>query len=182
MDDLEQADQLVHGSRRSLLSNQLVVVIPDDSVLRLPDASSLVNGSVSRIVLADPRSVPAGVYARQYLEGIGLWEKLLPRLLPTVNVRAALAAVESGNADAGFVYLTDALVSKRTRVAFRIAIEDGPDISYPVAVIRRGDLNPLAVPFVSFLSSPESMKVFRSYGFQIPSPASVPPVESAATP
>ena len=123
---------------------------------------------VTRIALADPRSVPAGIYARSFLQDRQLWDSLVSKVIPTVNVRAALAAVESGNVDAGFVYLTDAMRSERVSIRYRVPIDEGPVISYPVAVVQKETLNPLAARFVSFLSQPEPMQIFMFHGFIVP--------------
>ncbi len=168
MDELEEAGLLVDGTRRSLVGNQLVVVVPSGSNLDLPELSALANPVVTRIVLADSRSVPAGIYARQVLEGRGLWKDLLPRLIPVANARAALAAVESGNVDAGFVYLTDALESERVSIRYEVPVDLGPVISYPVAVVRRVQPNPAAVRFAAFLAEPEAGRIFMSHGFRLP--------------
>ena len=85
------------------------------------------------MALADPQAVPAGVYARSWLASIGLWKELEPKVVPALNVRAALAAVESENADAGIVYRTDAAISKRVKVAFEVPREQGPKVVYPLA-------------------------------------------------
>jgi len=111
-----------------LLSNQLVVV----SNLPLHTLRDLQR--CSRIALADPSSVPAGVYAREALQAAGLWGAVQARVIPAENVRAALAAVEGGNVDAAIVYATDARMARKTRVAF--AITPGPRITYPVAMLR----------------------------------------------
>ena len=66
--------------------------------------------------MADPRAVPAGISSSK----LGLWDKLEPKIVPTENVRAALAAVESGNVDVGFVYKTDANISKKVKVIFSV--------------------------------------------------------------
>ena len=165
MDDLERGGWLVADTRHSLLGNQLVIVVPVDSQLKLSDERDLVPASVTRIALADPRSVPAGIYTRTFLQDQRLWDTLVPKVIPTANVRAALAAVESGNVEAGFVYLTDAIRSTRASILYRVPIDEGPVISYPVAVVRKDRLNPLATRFVSFLSQPEPMRIFISHGF-----------------
>jgi len=119
-----------------------------------------------RIALADPETVPAGVYARSYLESIGLWPALKDRVIPTLNVRAALAAVESGNADAGLVYRTDAALSRRVRVAFTVTGERGPRIVYvlaPLAASRK----PAALELARRLAGPEARTIFERYGFQV---------------
>lgn len=183
MDDLERGGWLVAESRHSLLGNQLVIVVPVDSELKLSDEWDLVSAAVTRIALADPRSVPAGIYARSFLQDRRLWDHLLPKVIPTSNVRAALAAVESGNVEAGFVYLTDAMRSTRASIRYRVPIDEGPAISYPVAVVRKDRLNPLATRFVSFLSEPEPMQIFISHGFIEPAQeASVPEDPGSETP
>src|SRR5262245_4066219 len=96
MDGLDKAHLLLPGTRRSLLSNTLVVVVASDSPLKLSAASELGDARFKRLALAETRTVPAGIYAKQYLEKIGIWARVAERVIPTENVRAALAAVESG--------------------------------------------------------------------------------------
>lgn len=161
MDALEANGLLRPGTRHDVLTNRLVVVVPASRPSGVRSPQDLLG--VRRLALAETRSVPAGVYARQYLEGAGLWATLRDRVVPTENVRAALAAVESGNVDAGIVYATDARASKRVRVAFEI--EDGPHILYPVAVLQRARQPEAALRFVEFLSSDAARTVFEAHGF-----------------
>jgi len=100
MDELQKAGLIANETRRDLLSNSLVIIVPNDSNLAISSPDQLV-GKTGKIAIADPRAVPAGIYTKAYLSGIGLWEKLESKMVPTENVRAALAAVESGNVDAG---------------------------------------------------------------------------------
>jgi molybdate transport system substrate-binding protein len=126
MERLERAGLVRAGSRVDVLSNLLVAIVPADSRAGVRAVADLLR--VRRIALADPESVPAGVYARTYLEAAGLWERVKDNVIPTLDVRAALAAVESGNVDVGFVYRTDAAVSKRARIAFEVPAGTGPRI------------------------------------------------------
>jgi molybdate transport system substrate-binding protein len=111
--------------------------------------------------------VPAGIYARQYLERKGLWERLAGRVVPTENVRAALAAVESGNVDAGIVYKTDAGISKRVRIAWEVPRAETPAISYPFAVLAGSGRKEAARRLLDYLGSPPALAVFRKHGFLI---------------
>jgi molybdate transport system substrate-binding protein len=155
--DERQMDRVPTTVRRKLLSNVLVVVVPGAS-----RADWL---TAQRIAIANPETVPAGVYAKQWLMSKGLWTRLAPRMIPTDNVRAALAAVEAGHADAGIVYRTDARTSPRVRVA--LVVNDGPAISYPGAVLK-GAANPKdAARFLDFLASPAAKAVFRRHGFVV---------------
>jgi molybdate transport system substrate-binding protein len=167
MDDLEKAALLAKGSRKSLLGNSLVVVVAADSPLALKGARDLAGSSVKRLALADPKAVPAGVYARSYLRNLELWEAIAPKVVPTENVRAALAAVESGNVDAGIVYKTDAAISKKVKVAYEVPRDESPDISYPVALIKDAKGAGPAGKFLTHLSSPEAGQVFTKFGFVV---------------
>ena len=167
MDALERKGLLLAGTRKSLLSNSLVIIVPTDASQRLNSALDLTNAAIARIAIAEPRSVPAGIYARQYLSKLGLWDKLVDRCVPTENVRAALAAVESGNADAGIVYETDARISKKVRVAYEVPVAEGPKISYPVAVLQDSKHADGAKQFITHLASDAALQVFRKYGFLI---------------
>lgn len=132
---------------RPLLSNALVIV--GDGDLR----------HAQRIAIGNPSAVPAGKYAKRYLEREGLWRELEPKLIPTENVRAALAAVDRGVVDAAFVYRTDALLAKRTNVATTI---DGLEIVYPAYLLRERGRR-----FFEFLCGDEAGGIFKKYGFGV---------------
>jgi molybdate transport system substrate-binding protein len=165
MDDLSQAGLIDPATRRSLLSNSLVIVVAADSNLKLSSAQDLAKAAVRRLALAEPETVPAGIYARVYLQKQGLWESVRGKMVPTENVRAVLATVESGNVDAGIVYKTDALISKKVRIACEVPPDDGPRISYPVAVVRGGGNPAGAARFLAWLNSSAGKSVFAKYGF-----------------
>ena len=172
MDVLERGGWLLERTRRTRLANSLVVVVPQDSRLQLSSAASLTNAVVRRLALADTQTVPAGMYARSYLESIQLWTALEARVLPAESVRAALAAVESGNADAGIVYKTDAAISKKVRVALEIPSTEGPAIRYPMAVIRTTRHPETARRLLEHLGSDRTGEIFLHHGFQVlPSPS-----------
>jgi molybdate transport system substrate-binding protein len=165
MDALAKRELIVDGTRASVLSNALVVVVPRDSGKKIVRPEQLVN--VESIALAEPSSVPAGVYAREWLQKIGLWERIRPKVIPTDNVRAALAAVESGNVEAAIVYRTDARIAKHTRVAFEVPRAQGPAISYPFALLRDAENREAALRLLTFLRSKAALKIFAKHGFDI---------------
>jgi len=165
MDDLARAGLIDPATRRSLLSNSLVIVVAADSDLKLAAARDLATAAVHRLALAEPETVPAGIYARVYLQRQGLWEEIVGKTVPTENVRAVLAAVESGNVEAGIVYKTDALSSKKVRIAYEVPRNEGPRISYPLAIIKGGRNPSGAARFLALLSSPAGKSVFAKYGF-----------------
>ena len=167
MDNLENKGLLLPGTQRSLLSNLLVIVVSSDARAVPKSASDLVKPEYKKIALAQPDSVPAGIYAREYLQKLGLWEKVKDKVVPTENVRAALAAVESGNVEAGFVYKTDSLISKKVKVAVEISATEGPKISYPLAVIKSSKEPERAKKLEEYLAGAEARKVFEKFGFII---------------
>ena len=167
MDTLEKRGRVLAGTRRSVLSNTLVVVVPADGTLRIASPVDLVNPRIRHLALAEPQSVPAGIYAREYLLRLNLWDRLSGRVVPTENVRGALAAVETGNADAGIVYRTDAGISKQVRIAYEVPRAEGPRISYPFAVIAGARRREAARRFLAYLESPAALAVFAKYGFLI---------------
>jgi molybdate transport system substrate-binding protein len=168
MDDLAKDDLIVTATRRRVLSNTLVIVVSADSGAAITAPADLAKPAIGRIALGEPGTVPAGIYAKAFLQKTGLWERIADKVVPTDNVRACLAAVESGDADAGIVYRTDALISRKVRIAYEIPVADGPEISYPVAVLRGAEHPEAALRLVVFLASAEARAVFANYGFLPP--------------
>ncbi len=167
MDVVEKAGLVRDGSRVNLLSNQLAVVVPNDRPRTLARITELADPAFRRIAIGDPAGVPAGVYARQYLENEGLWAKIEPRIVPSGSVRTALAAVESGAADAAIVYRTDARFSTRAVVAFLVPPDRGPTIVYPAAIVRTSTHWEEAQRLLDFLRSVSGVRVFEQFGFRI---------------
>ena len=165
MDDLATRGQIVTETRKSRLSNRLVIVTSADSDLKITGAGDLTNSTVRHIALADPLAVPAGVYSKAYLEKEKIWPAIEPKIVPVDNVRAALAAVESGNIEVGMVFKTDAAISKKVKVAYEVPTEAGPKISYPVAVTKNARQAEAAKKFVNYLGTEDAAKIFKKYGF-----------------
>ncbi|MDQ6808032.1 MAG: molybdate ABC transporter substrate-binding protein [Verrucomicrobiota bacterium] len=165
MDALEQKGLLLAGTRRSLLSNTLVIVVPTNVTVTPKSASDLAKPEYKKLALAETQTVPAGVYAREHLQKLGLWDAVKEKVVPTESVRAALAAVESGNVEAGIVYKTDALISKKVKIAVEIAASEGPRISYPLAVLKASKEPERARKLAEYMSSPDTRKVFEKFGF-----------------
>jgi len=167
MDALEKKDLLLPGTRRSLLPNSLVLVVPADASAAPKSAADLVKAEFKKIALAEPQTVPAGIYAREYLQKLGLWDAVKEKVVPTENVRAALAAVESGNVEVGIVYKTDSLISKKVKVAVEIPAAKGPKISYPIAVVKSSKQPERAKQFAEYLAGPAPRSVFEKFGFTL---------------
>lgn len=165
MDMLEKKGLLLTGTRRSLLSNLLVIVVGVDASTVPKSVSDLIKPEFKKIALGEPQTVPAGIYAREHLQKLELWDALKEKVVPTESVRAALAAVESGNVEAGFVYKTDALISKKVRIAVEISAAEGPKISYPMAVLQSSKQPERAKKLEEYFAGPAARQVFEKFGF-----------------
>ena len=117
--------------------------------------------------LAEPQTVPAGIYAKSISKNIGLWTSSSTKVVPTDNVRAALAAVESGNVDAGIVYKTDAGISKKVKVAYEVPQAESPRITYPLAVARGLRATTRRASFLGYLAPARPPQFSERYGFLI---------------
>jgi molybdate transport system substrate-binding protein len=170
MNYLTEKGLIVPGSRRDLLSNDLVLVVPASKPVHVAigpnfDLAGLL-GPNGRLAVGDPAHVPVGIYAQQALTKLGLWDKVAPRLARTDDVRAGLLLVERGEAPAGIVYGTDAAVSKAVMVAGIFPASSHDPITYPFAVVKSGD-TPDAHALLTFLAGPEAREVFVSRGFKV---------------
>lgn len=165
MDVVAAAQMLVEGSRVDLVRNQLAIVVPNDRPRTMTGARDLLGASYRRIAIGDPTAVPAGVYAKAWLEKEGLWAQLEPRMVPGGSVRAALAAVESGAADAGIVYRTDVRVALKATVAYVLPADRGPRIAYPGALVRGSAAADEAKRFLDYLRSAAAARIFQRFGF-----------------
>jgi len=165
MNDAANKDLLVKSSRRSLLSNLLVVVAISDSTLTLVAPKDLASSAVKRVAVGDPATVPVGSYAKAWLTKFGQWSAVEKKIVPCESVRGVLAAVESGNVDAGIVYKTDAAISNKVKVAFKVAAADAPQISYPLALLKGSPQPAAARKFLDYLAGREAAKVFTRKGF-----------------
>lgn len=167
MDHLDGSQLLAPGTRLPLLSNRLVLIAPADSPLRLrlsPDLALRELLGDSRLAVGDPAHVPAGIYAKQALEALGLWDQVADRLAQASNVRAALALVDRGEVAAGIVYETDAAIAPRVRIVDAFPDEVTPPIAYPLAIVAGRDTRAVRAAY-DFLRSDSAMAIFSKHGF-----------------
>jgi len=167
MDYLQQRGLLRVGSRHDVVGNSLVLIAPASSSLQVSigsgrDLSRLLGGG--RLALADPDSVPAGIYARQALQKLGVWNSIAPKVVRAENVRAALEYVARGDAPLGIVYASDALVEKRVRVVGVFPADSHSPIVYPVALTGRAGAQ--ATQYLAFITSAAAQPIFRKWGFE----------------
>lgn len=165
MDRLQKNEKIDPATRADLLTNKLVVVAMPATAEKIHNLVDLKN--VDHLSIGDPKTVPAGTYAQELLTKQGLWEGLQSKIVRAENVRAALAVVEAGNADAGIVYETDARTTHTLIIAVTIPPEQSPKIVYPMAVVASTRERPEAIKFMQFLKSKEATDLFRAAGFGV---------------
>lgn len=163
MDDLQAKGLLAAGTRANLLVNSLVLIAPRDSTLQ--SFEGLAGTQVRVVALGDPSVVPAGQYGLETLKSLNLYERIKPRIVLGKDVRQVLAYVETGNADAGLVYATDALISNKVRVVAVAPPSSHAPIDYPMAVIAGSRRQQAARAFLDYLRSPAARAIFVKHGF-----------------
>ncbi|AIQ72632.1 MULTISPECIES: molybdate ABC transporter substrate-binding protein [Paenibacillus] len=168
----KQMNALVEGGlisdHKVLLKNQLVVVVPSDSKVKLTTITQLTDKAFKKVAVGQPESVPAGQYAQQSLTAKKVWDPLQSKLVFAKDVRQVLSYVETGNADAGFVYKTDALTSKKTKIALTVGPHVHKAINYPAGIVKSSKNQKAAKELYSYLQSKEANDIFVSYGFLLP--------------
>ena len=162
-----ERDQLLRpATRRDFAANQLVLIAPA-AAAPVGALSALATPRFRRIAMGSPQTVPAGRYAKGALEGAGLWTVLAPKLVFTQNVRQALDYVARGEADAGFVYATDAaIMANAVKIAFDTATPT--PVRYPIAVVSGTKQPRLAMAFVAYVADAPGRRILARYGFRAP--------------
>lgn len=167
----KQMKALVDGGLVSdnteLLKNQLVVVVPSDSMTPIATITQLTDKSFKKVAVGQPESVPAGQYAQQSLTAKNVWDTLQSKLVFAKDVRQVLSYVETGNADAGIVYKTDALTSNKVKIALTVGAHVHKPINYPVGLVKESKHQAAAKAFYSYVQTKSASDVFTSYGFKL---------------
>jgi molybdate transport system substrate-binding protein len=167
MDALQKNNLILTDTRRNILTNSLVLVVPSNSTLGVTNFKQLTNSNVKRISVGEPRSVPAGQYAEEVFKNLGILDQLKPKFVYGNSVRNVLGTIESGNADAGVVYATDAKISNKVKQVATAASNLHSPIVYPMAVITASKNQSTARTYAQFLTSQKAQAVFKKYGFGI---------------
>ncbi|MBP3962465.1 molybdate ABC transporter substrate-binding protein [Paenibacillus lignilyticus] len=155
-----------------LLRNELVLIVPkkpnDATSAKPSELAELTDASYKTIAIGAPESVPVGSYTKQSLADADIWDEIEPKVVFAKDVRQVLSYVETGNADAGFVYLTDARTSTKVTIALTVAAETHKPIVYPATVVKETKHQEEALELLGFLQSEEAGRVWKKYGFILP--------------
>ena len=170
MDVLESKGLLLAGTRRDLLRNEIVLIVPQGSTLGIESFRDLLKPDVKKVALGEPATVPAGKYAQEVLTHLGIYGEVNAKAVLAKDVRQVLTYVETGDVDAGIVYATDALSSKKVKIAVQAPADSHEPVIYPVAVINTTSYPTAAKAFEDFLSGPQARAIFQKYGFSLATP------------
>ncbi|KAF6578456.1 molybdate ABC transporter substrate-binding protein [Paenibacillus sp. EKM212P] len=154
--------------QKTWLTNELVAVIPADGTMNIASVSDLTKKEVKKVAIGIPESVPAGNYAQEALTKAKLWDTLQNKLVQAKDVRQVLQYVETGNADVGFVYKTDALTSQKAKIAFEVDPTTYSPVEYPIGIVKATKHIQEAEDFYAYLQSQESLNIMAKSGFTIP--------------
>jgi molybdate transport system substrate-binding protein len=166
MDALQKQGMIIEETRRNFARNTLVLVVPAQSRLLIRSFSDLSNPRIAEMAIGNPKTVPAGQYARETLESLKLWDRLQPKLVLAENVRQVLDYVERGETEAGIVYASDvAVAGKKVEVAARAPDETHSPILYPVAIVKETLNRGSAQRFINMILSNEGQEILHRHGF-----------------
>jgi molybdate transport system substrate-binding protein len=164
MDSLQSQGLLLPDTRKNLARNSVVLIVPAGST-SISSFQDLTKAVVKTVAVGEPQTVPAGKYAQEVLTHFGMYDQLKPKLVLAKDVRQVLTYVETGNADAGIVYATDAKISKKVTLVATAPEDSHSPVVYPVAVIKNSKNAAGAKAFLEFLASEKARTVFQKYGF-----------------
>lgn len=153
--------------QKNLLSNKLVAIVSLDWGPTLASFDDLSASAVKNIAIGIPDSVPAGGYAKEAITNAKLWDSLHSRIVQAKDVRQVLHYVETGNADVGFVYQTDALTSDKVKVAFAVNPASYTPVEYPIGIVKATKHRKEAEDFYAYLQTQEALDIFERYGFSV---------------
>jgi molybdate transport system substrate-binding protein len=164
MDALESKNLLLSATRKNLLGNQIVLIVPKNSQ-DISSFADLQRDRITKIALGEPSSVPAGKYAQEVLSYLKIFESTKKKFVFAKDVRQVLSYVETENVDAGIVYITDAKQSKLVKIIATATAKSHSPVIYPIAVIQSSKNVPQARSFTEFLLSKEASNIYQKYGF-----------------
>ncbi|TFH04617.1 MAG: molybdate ABC transporter substrate-binding protein [Methanosarcina sp.] len=166
MDLLSKENLIENSSRKDFATNTLVMVVPEKNGSETPKSLEDLNAdSVEKIAIGDPESAPVGKYAKQAFEDAGVWDELEGKVILAENVKQVLTYVETGEVDAGFVYMTDAESGRKDLYEITYTVPVNESISYPIAVVSESANKEEAQEFVDFVTGTRGQEILAEYGF-----------------
>ncbi|WP_459201750.1 molybdate ABC transporter substrate-binding protein [Methanococcus sp. CF] len=165
VDILKDENLTVDGSIKNFASNSLVLIVPAGNPANVTSVEDLTNDDVTKVSIGNPETAPVGKYAKESLVDSGLWDALEEKMVYGENVRQVLTYLETGDVDAGFVYMTDAKIAKENSIEIITTVPTVTEIIYPVCIIDSSENKEEAQVFVDYLTSETGKQILTDYGF-----------------
>ncbi len=167
MNALEQKGLILNKNRQDLLTNQMILIVPRDKNKSVTEFKSLLRDKIEKIAIGEPKSVPAGKYAKEVLTSLGIFKKIESKLVYAKDVRQVLSYVETGNVDAGIVYSSDTKITDKITIAAIAPKDSHSPIIYPIALLKDSKNIQAAKEFLEYISSSQTETEFKKYGFAL---------------
>lgn len=167
MNALEKAGLLADGTRKDLLQNEVVLIVPKEGGKDITSFDQLTGDAIKHVALGEPKGVPVGQYSEEILTKLGILDAVKAKAVYGSDVRQVLAWVASGEADAGLVYATDAAISSDVRIVAKAPAGTHKDIIYPAAALKDSKHLDMAKDFLAFVSNDKNKERFAKYGFEV---------------
>ena len=164
MDALEAKGLVLAGTRRNLVENTVVLIVPKGKT-NVAGFADLTHSDVKNVAIGEPRTVPAGKYAQETLTHLGLYDQLKRKFVLAKDVRQVLTFVATGDADAGIVYATDAKISDQVTVVATAPEDSHSPVIYPAAILKSSKNPDAAKALLDFFAGAKAREVFEKYGF-----------------
>ncbi len=167
MNTLEEEGAIAADTRKDLLGNNLTLIASAEKADQITSVEDLLGDGVEMIAIGEPSEVPAGQYAQEMFENLGMWEDVQPKLVYAKNVRSVLNYVDGGDADAGLVYHTDALLLESGKIIGDAPSDSYTAVNYPSAIMEAAPQPEAAADFYEYLAGDDAKAIFESYGFTV---------------
>ncbi len=181
MNALEEGGYILDGTRKDLLNNKVVLIVPEGSTLGLKSFEDVAGDAVKLVALGNS-DVPVGQYAQEVFTTLGSWDAISAKASLGANVKEVLSQVESGAVDCGVVYATDAATAKGVTMVAEAPEGSHKPVVYPGAVLKSSANADAALAFLDFLSTPDAAKVFELAGFTMATAEAAAAPEATAAP
>lgn len=167
MNALEKDGLLADGTRKDLLVNEVVLIVPKEGGRNITDFKQVTEPEIKHIALGEPKGVPVGQYSEEVFTKLGILDAVKAKAVYGSDVRQVLSWVESGDAECGVVYATDAAVSDKVKVSAKAPADTHKPIVYPAAALKDSKHLDAARDFLAFVANDTNKKLFEKYGFEV---------------
>lgn len=167
MTALEEKDLIIKDSKKTLLVNKIVLIVPKDSTLDINSFEDLTKDEIKKIALGEPAGVPVGQYSEEIFTNLGILDEVNAKAVYGSDVRTVLTWVENGEVDCGVVYATDAFSTDNVKILSEAPEGSHTEVTYPAAIIKSSKNVEKTQAFLDYLSTDEAAQIFVNYGFSM---------------